>query len=204
MRNVKAVLARLSSAACLLVSGSVALAQRQVSDALLRAGTLSFDGRATVGDFVGTTSTVSGAITAGRDLASTTGWVEAPVATLVTGNAHRDRDLRASMETGRYPTMRFTLSGATAVASNSSGANGSSAVVLHGALTIHGVSRRLDLPAMIIRTGDTTHVTSSFPLDLTDYKIGGLTKMLGLLRMEHEIEVHVDLRFVDDPRENAP
>lgn len=204
MRNVKAVLVRILSAACLVASGSLALAQRPVNDALLRAGTLSFDGRATVGNFVGTTSTVSGAITAGRDLASTTGWVEAPVATLVTGNAHRDRDLRASMETDRYPTMRFMLSGATGVASNSSGANDSSAVVLHGALTIHGVTRRLDLPATIVRTGDTTHVTCAFPLDLTDYRIGGLTKMLGLLRMEHEIEIHVDLRFVDDPRENAP
>lgn len=204
MRNVKAVLARVSLAGYVLLSGSVVLAQRPATDAVLRAGTLSFDGRATVGNFVGTTSTVTGAITAGRDFASTTGWVEAPVATLVTGNAHRDRDLRTSMEADRHPTMRFTLSGATVVASNSSGADDSSAVIVHGALTIHGVTRRVDLPATIVRTSDTTQVTTSFPLDLTDYRIGGLSKMLGLLRMEHEIEVHVDLRFVDDARPNMP
>jgi hypothetical protein len=28
---------------------------------------------------------------------------------------------------------------------------------------------------------------------LADYEIGGLTKMLGMLRMEEGIEVHVDL-----------
>ena len=74
VRNVKAVLARVSSAAYLLASASVA--QGPVTDAVLRAGTLSFDGRATVGNFVGTTSTVSGAITGGGDFASTTGWVQ--------------------------------------------------------------------------------------------------------------------------------
>ena len=43
---------------------------------------------------------------------------------------------------------------------------------------------------------DTIHVTATFPLDLHDYQIGGLTKMLGMLRMDPHIEVHVDLRFV--------
>jgi CheY-like chemotaxis protein len=33
----------------------------------------------------------------------------------VTGNAHRDRDLNKSMETGKFPTMRFDLHGVTAV-----------------------------------------------------------------------------------------
>jgi hypothetical protein len=32
-------------------------------------------------------------------------------------------------------------------------------------------------------------------VDLGDYEIGGLTKMLGMLRMQEGIEVHVDLTF---------
>jgi polyisoprenoid-binding protein YceI len=71
--------------------------------------------------------------------------------------------------------------------------------VLHGALTIHGVTRHVDLVASVTRTGDTTHVTSRFPIDLTDYQISGLTKMFGLLRMEREVDVRVDLRFMDAP-----
>jgi polyisoprenoid-binding protein YceI len=174
-------------------------AQRPVADAVLRSGTLSFHGRATVGDFVGTTSSVTGVIAAGSDYGGTTGWVEAPVATLLTGNDRRDRDLRASMEVERFPAMRFTLSGVTVVTSASLGAAESMAVLLHGILLIHGVARHVDLPATIVREGDTTHVTTAFPLDLHDYDIGGLTKMLGMLRMQPGIDVRVDLRFVDGP-----
>src|SRR5947208_7866646 len=38
----------------------------------------------------------------------------------------------------------------------------SSVVVLHGSLSIHGVTRRVDLPATVMRRADTTRVTSVF------------------------------------------
>ena len=94
--------------------------------------------------------------------------------------------------------MRFDLSGATFVTSEF-GTPDSSVVVLHGSLSIHGVTRRVDLPATVMRRADTTRVTSVFGLDLGDYGIGGLTKMFGLLRMQRAIDVRVDLRFVDRP-----
>lgn len=186
------------------LTAAAARAQRPVSDAELQSGTLSFHGRATVGDFIGSTSIVSGAILAGADFASTHGWVEATVATLVTGNGHRDADLRSSMEVSRYPTMRFQLDSATLVSVKPLGMRESTTVLLHGALTIHGVTRRLDVPAAIVREADTTRVAAGFPLKLTDYHIGGLTKMFGMLRMQPEIDVHVDLRFVDAPPSTPP
>src|SRR5690348_7398882 len=106
-------------------------AQRPMQDAALESGTLSFLGHATAGDFVGVTTSVAGAIIGGRDYSVTRGWVEAPVRTLLTGNDHRDRDLRESMEVGRYPMMRFDLSGATFVTSPL-GRSDSMAVMLHG------------------------------------------------------------------------
>lgn len=157
--------------------------------AIVQSGTLSFSGHATVGDFTGSTTTINGAVTG--QLSDAHGWVEARVATLVTGNDHRDRDLRASMEVDKYPTMRFTLA-RTAY----DPATGVTPIVLHGALTIHGVTRDVDLPATAERIKDTIHITAGFPLDLRDYRIGGLTKMLGILRMDPHIEVHVDLRFL--------
>jgi polyisoprenoid-binding protein YceI len=157
--------------------------------AIVQSGTLSFSGHATVGDFTGSTTTITGAVTG--QLSDAGGWVEAPVATLVTGNDHRDRDLRASMEVDKYPTMRFTLA-RTAY----DPATSATPIVLHGALTIHGVTRDVDLPATAERIKDTIHITAGFPLDLRDYHIGGLTKMLGILRMDPHIEVHVDLRFL--------
>ena len=160
---------------------------------VLHSGTLSFSAHATVGDFTGTTTTVTGAWSG--DLSAASGWVEAPVATLVTHNDHRDRDLRASMEVGKYPTMRFDLA-RTAPASPGAEPNDTASVTLYGTLAIHGVTRAVALPATVLRSDDTIYVRSTFPVDLGDYHIGGLTKMLGLLRMDPKIVVHVDLRFL--------
>jgi Uncharacterized conserved protein len=157
----------------------------------LTSGTLSFDGHGTPGDFKGTTSTVTGEMSGGADLGAVRGWVEAPVKTLVTGNARRDRDLNKSMETEKYPALRFDLHGVTAGA----GTADSTTVTLQGALAIHGVSRDVMLPGLVQRQGDTIRVRTDFPLDLKDYQIGGLSKMLGMLKMNEHIVVHVDVGF---------
>ena len=66
---------------------------------------------------------------------------------------------------------------------------------LQGRLTLHGVTREVTLPGVVYSSGETLRLRSDFPLDLGDYEIGGLTKMLGMLRMQEGIEVHVDLTF---------
>jgi polyisoprenoid-binding protein YceI len=174
------------AASLLAASTPEAQVKPDIIDAVLASGRLSFAGHATVGDFVGTTTTMTGAVSG--ELSSARGWVESPVATLATGNDRRDRDMRASLEASRFPTMRFDL-GRT-----SPGAGG--ALILHGTLSIHGVSRVIEIPSTLVRSADTLHVTAEFPLDLTDYRIGGLTKLFGMLRMDPHIEVRLDLRFV--------
>jgi polyisoprenoid-binding protein YceI len=157
----------------------------------LASGTLSFDGYASVGDFTGTTTTVSGEMTGGESLAAVRGWVESPVKTLDTGNGKRDKDLNKSMESNKYPAMRFELAGVTPEGARADTA----AVRLQGKLTLHGVTRDVTLPGMVWMDGGALRLRSDFPLDLGDYEIGGLSKMLGMLRMEEGIEVHVDLMF---------
>jgi polyisoprenoid-binding protein YceI len=164
-----------------------------VPAAALREGTLSFNGHATTGDFVGTTRAVTGAVLASDDYASVRGWVEAPVATLKTGNGLRDRDLRKVMEVDRYPTLRYDLSGATV---QSAARADSVTLLLHGTLRLHGVGRPVDVPVTVARSGGGAEVTGTFPLDVTDYQVRGLTKMGGLLKMQERIEVHLALRFV--------
>lgn len=164
---------------------------RPVPDGRVESGTLSFDGHATVGDFVGTTKVVSGEINGGADISTVRGWVEAPVRTLTTGNGKRDKDLNKSMESSKYPNIRFELSGITP----RGGTPDSVAAVLHGALVIHGVTRKVDLPGTVEFEGPKARVRSDFPLRLKDYRIGGLSKMLGMLKMYDDIEVHVDLVF---------
>ncbi len=164
---------------------------RAVPNGHVESGTLSFDGRATVGDFVGSTKAVSGQLTGAPALSAVHGWVEAPVRTLTTGNGKRDKDLNKSMETARYPNIRFELSGITP----KGGTADSVPAVLHGALVIHGVTRKVDLPATVQFEGPRARVHSSFPLRLKDYRVGGLSKMLGVLKMYDDIQVHVDLLF---------
>jgi polyisoprenoid-binding protein YceI len=165
--------------------------------AALQEGTLSFDGHATTGDFVGTTTSVTGAATSGPDLATTRGWVEAPVATLHTGNKLRDRDMRSVMEVEKYPTMRYDLTDVTVRSTSAD----SSDVTLRGTLRLHGVSRSVDIPATVARDGDVTRVVGTFPVNVSDYQVRGLTKVLGMLRMQERIEVHLALRFDVAPAE---
>jgi len=154
-------------------------------------GMLSFDGHATVGNFTGTTRTVAGQITGGPDIRAVRGWVEAPVESLKTGDGKRDKDLNKSMESSKYPNLRFDLNSITPKQS----AGDSMPVTLHGTLNIHGVTRRVELPGTIEFKGETARVRTDFPLNLKEYGIGGLSKMLGILKMHENIEVHVDVVF---------
>ena len=152
-------------------------------------GTLSFDGHASVGDFIGSTAQVTGEMSGGP-LQDVRGWVEAPVKSLDTGNGRRDRDLNKSMESDKFPTVRFELARVTRADS------AAGAVTLEGRMILHGVTREVGLPATVRADGGGIRVRSDFPLNLKDYRIGGLTKLLGTLRMQEQIEVHVDLTFV--------
>jgi polyisoprenoid-binding protein YceI/CheY-like chemotaxis protein len=172
-------------------SSGLAQADRPIPSGEVKSGTLSFDGRATAGDFVGTTTTVSGQLTGAPDLTAVRGWVEAPVKTLKTGNGKRDKDLNKSLESDKYPVLRFDL----ARVSRPAGTADRLAVVLHGKLAIHGVSREVDLPGTVQFSGATARVRSDFPLNLKDYRIGGLSKLLGMLKMYEDIQVHADLIF---------
>jgi len=166
-------------------------------DAVLRSGTLSFTGHSTVGDFVGTTTAVTGGVTGNAELANARGWVEATVTTLSTGNGLRDHDLRATMDVAKYPTMRFELAGVTV----ESPAAPSDTVIgaLRGALTIHGVTRDVAIPATLIAAADTIDVSGAFPVDLADYKVGGLTRLFGTLRVRRNIDVRFHVRFQATP-----
>ena len=53
-------------------------------------------------------------MTGGATLPEIKGWVEAPVKTLDTDNDRRDRDLNKSMESDKFPTIRFELTEAVA------------------------------------------------------------------------------------------
>ena len=175
----------------LLALASPAGAQSGWPDADVRRGTLSFDGKSTLGDFTGTTTTVRGRMTGGKTLADVRGWVEAPVNTLKTGNNRRDRDLVKTMEAEIFPLIRFELTGVTTEWTRGDSAG----VTLQGNFVIHGVTRTETVAAVVARTPDGVHVKAAgLPMDLTNYKIENLTRFL-VLKMNRNIVVHIDLFF---------
>jgi polyisoprenoid-binding protein YceI len=178
--------------ALLLGTGVLAGQTAPIRSGTVREGRLWFDGRATTGDFTGTTTTVSGSMEGASELAAVRGWVEAPVNTLKTGNDHRDRDLNTkSMESDKYPVIRFELERVQP----GEGPADSMAATLYGRMLIHGETRELSLPSILSLGPDGVRVRSTFPLNLKDYRIGGLSRALGLFKMNPDIVVHVDVSF---------
>jgi polyisoprenoid-binding protein YceI len=173
------------------IASATLTAQRSIPSGTIREGVLSFDGRATVGSFTGRTTTMTGEMTAGPDLSSVKGWVEAPVNTLVTGNEKRDKDLNKSMESEKYPVIRYDLAAVLPGAVRGDTA----AVTLDGYFQIHGVRQHAVIPATVTFRPDEVRVQGKVPISLKSYKIGGLTKMMGMLKMYDEILMHLDLTF---------
>ena len=166
-------------------------AQRSISAASVARGTLSFDAKATLGAFTGTTTTVTGAMTAGSDVREVRGHVEAPVASLKTGNGLRDKDLLKAMDADSFPTMRFELQGV----SLQHEAGDSAVVSLSGQMTLHGVTRDVAIPALVRFGKDGVHVSGSVPLNVRDYGVTRLSKMLGAFKMNPDIVVRIDIVF---------
>lgn len=174
-----------------LNSASSGVAQRSWSDADVLRGTLSFDGKSTLGDFTGTTSTLRGRMTGGPTLAEVRGWVEAPVTSLKTGNDRRDRDLVKTMEAAIFATIRFELTGVTPEWERGDSAG----VLLAGNFVIHGVTRAEKFNATVSRGPEGIHVTAGpILMDLHDYKIEKLTRFL-VFKMQRDIVVHIDIMF---------
>ncbi len=164
-------------------------AQVRWGAAAVSTGSLSFDGKSTLGDFTGVSDSVSGQMTAGA-LSEVRGWVEAPVRTLKTGNNRRDRDLVKTMEADIYPTIRFILDGVEPQGPE----RDSTSVMLSGRFFIHGKTRAERFPAIVQRTSGGVRATATFPMNLKDYEITNLTRFL-VLKMNPDIVVHVDVTF---------
>jgi hypothetical protein len=51
------------------------------------------------------------------------------------------------------------------------------------------------MPATVITQPDAIRVRGDAPLSLKDYKIEGLSRLMGMFKMYDKILVHLDLRF---------
>jgi polyisoprenoid-binding protein YceI len=113
------------------------------------------------------------------------------VNTLKTGNGLRDKDMMKAMEADSFKVMRFELHGVSEQHQEAD----SAVVTLSGQLTLHGMTRDVAIPALIRFGKDGVQVTSTFPLNVRDYGVTRLSKMLGAFKMNPDIVVHVDVVF---------
>ncbi|MEO7082953.1 MAG: YceI family protein [Gemmatimonadaceae bacterium] len=158
-------------------------------------GVLAFDARATVGQFRGETRAVRGAASCADSLGSTMGYVETDVRSIKTGNGMRDRDMYASLNASTYPVIRFDLINISPGATLASGGIGA---ILHGQLHVNGVTRTIDAPATIYEQADSTRLQAAFPVSLGSFRLTGLSKLFGVLKVDDGITVSIDLTFATD------
>lgn len=180
----------IASVALTLLSYAPMSAQRYPAAAVTH-GVLSFDAKATLGAFTGSTTVVTGEMLVAESLHDVRGWVEAPAKSLSSKNGKRDRDTWSSLEVEKYPTIRFQLDSVAPGALQGD----STAVTLAGHFTLHGQTRAVRIPGWLWRRGIETRFKGATPLNVKDYGVGGLTKALGMLRMNENIVVRIEVTF---------
>ncbi|HET9613914.1 MAG TPA: YceI family protein [Candidatus Limnocylindrales bacterium] len=125
-------------------------------------------------DAVGRTSGITGTATiasSGGSLSVTAAAFTVDMTSLASDRPMRDNRLRSDgIQTDQFPTSRFTLTQSVALPPNAA-AGAAFNVTLHGNLTLHGVTRPIDLPASARLSGNTIQVAGSYSFPFSDFQI---------------------------------
>ncbi|HWE23220.1 MAG TPA: YceI family protein, partial [Myxococcales bacterium] len=113
----------------------------------------------------------------------------APIATVDTGIALRNRHLRESLEADKFPvaTLRVARASLTFPSDAASASNG----FADAELTLHGQTRPVTVRYRAEREAGRTHVNGSLQLDVRDFGIH-VPSYLGM-SVRPEVEVAVDV-----------
>jgi len=91
------------------------------------------------------------------------------------------------LETAKFPEITFRSTQVTG-----SPGQGKFDVRITGDLTLHGVTKRVTIPAAVTVSGDTMHAVGEFEIDRKDFDVNATDAFHGLVRIKH------DLKFVFD------
>jgi len=101
-----------------------------------------------------------------------------------------NRELREIvLHPDRYPDITFQ---STQVTVKNTGA-GRSEVKIDGDLTLHGVTRRITIPAMVTLQGDTLRAVGEFSIDRDDFKVKATSAVHGLVRVRNKVKFEFDI-----------
>jgi polyisoprenoid-binding protein YceI len=125
-------------------------------------------------DAVGRTSQVTGSITlesSGSSTTLTAGTLTVDTTSITSDKSQRDNRLRnEGLQTDQYPTATFTLTKAVEVPAAALAGTASN-VTLTGDLTLHGVTKSVEIPAQAQLVNGTIQVAGSISFPLSDYSI---------------------------------
>jgi polyisoprenoid-binding protein YceI len=125
-------------------------------------------------DAIGRTEDVSGSITVEADgdgARLTGGTLTVDTTTITSDESRRDNRLRSEgLQTDQYPTATFTVTQPVDVPAAALQGTATD-ITLTGDLTLHGVTKSVQIPAQAQLAGDTMQVAGSLTFPLSDFEI---------------------------------
>lgn len=149
-------------------------------------------------DAVGRTKSVTGTFSladTGSKLTARNVSMQVDVTTLTSNEARRDNRIRTSgLETDRFPSATFVADGPIDVPS--SARNGTTVTVTaHGALTLHGVTKDVDIPIQARAQGNTIELVGSYKFPMSQFDIAP-PSIAGFVSVESDATMEFKLVFV--------
>ena len=89
----------------------------------------------------------------------------------------------------QYPEITFQSTNVTA---KNSGA-GRYEVKIDGNLMLHGVTRRITIPAVVTVSGDTLRAVGKFSIDRDDFKVKATSAFHGMVRVDDDVKFEFDI-----------
>ncbi len=93
----------------------------------------------------------------------------------------------------QYPEITFQSTNVTAKASGTTSGERRYEVKIDGNLTLHGVTRRITIPAVVTINGDDLRAVGEFEIDRDDFKVKATSAFHGLVRVSDEIDFEFDI-----------
>jgi polyisoprenoid-binding protein YceI len=155
----------------------------------------TFAGLSVTSDAVGRTHDVQGTMTVEGETTVTAAEVRAGLQALESDEDRRDNAIRTrGLETDRFPESTFTLSGPLELPAPPTAGERVS-VTASGDLTLHGVTKQVDVPVEARWNGSTIEVVGTIDIAFAEYDIDP-PNVGGFVSVEDEGEIELQLTFV--------
>jgi polyisoprenoid-binding protein YceI len=92
------------------------------------------------------------------------------------------------LETAKYPEITFRSTDIKATV-----ASGKFNVRIGGDLTLHGVTKHIEIPATVTVSGDTMHAVGEFETDRKEFNVNATEAFHGFVKVKHHLKFEFDI-----------